>query len=371
MTDLYDDEAPDHAGVDDDVVWEPFPERRSRASSRRRRVVTVVLAIVVALALVAGAVGVWAQRQINPGNRGAEVAVTIPKGSSTARIASILDAEGVITNARLFRLYVKVKGEGPFQAGSYILHKNESFDDVLAVLGKGAKAESDRITIPEGLTLVQIAERVGRLPGRSADTFLQIARSGEITSPYLPPGSTNLEGVLFPSTYELKQSDDERAILQRMVNGFNVVAQQVGLDQSQAKVGLTPYQVVIVASMIEREARIADERGMVARVVYNRLAKGIKLGIDATIRYGVNRPTQPLRVSDLEKDTPYNTRIHAGLPPTPIANPGEATLQAALNPTPGPWIFYVLKDAAGHHTFATTDAEFSRAVAECRRQKLC
>lgn len=359
MTELYDDEAP---------VYEPFPEARKGGG---RRWLKVVLGLVLAVLLMLALVGVWVQGQIDPGNPGEQVAVVIPRGATTAQIAAILDEQGVISNASLFKFYVRLKGEGPFQAGNYQLRENDSFDDVLAVLGKGAKAESDRITIPEGLTLVEIADRVGKLEGRSADKFLQLARSGQVASPFSPPGSTNLEGLLYPSTYELKKGEDELAILQRMVDAFAVAGQQVGLQDSQAKVGLTPYQVVIVASMIEREARIPDERGMVARVVYNRLEKGIKLGIDATIRYGVNRPTQPLRRSDLDTDGPYNTRTRAGLPPTPIAAPGEATLRAALNPTPGPWIFYVLADESGRHTFATTDAEFTRAVQECRRKKLC
>jgi UPF0755 protein len=352
---------------EDDDVFEPFPAAREN----RHLALKAGLAVAVAVLLLGAAVGVWAKGQISPGRPGPPVEVTVPKGATTSRIAAILDSQGVITNAGLFKLYVKWKGKGPFQAGSYQLRKHDSFDSVIATLGQGAKAEFDRITIPEGLTLVQIAERVGRLPGRSAERFLQLARSGEVTSPYQPPGSTNLEGLLFPSTYELKPTDDERAILTRMVNVFAATGAQVGLDDAQAKVGLTPYQVVIIASMIEREARIPEERGMVARVVYNRLQKGIKLGIDATIRYGVDRPTQPLRKSDLAKDTPYNTRLHAGLIPTPIAAPGEATLNAALNPTPGPWLFYVLADQAGHHTFATTDAEFQRAVQVCRQQKLC
>jgi UPF0755 protein len=360
MTDVYDQEEAD--------VYEPFPEPRQKG---KRTLLKVVLAIALAVLLVLGLVGVWVQGQIDPGSPGEQVAVTVPRGATTARIAAILDEEGVISNARLFRLYVKVKSEGPFQAGNYQLRKHSSFGDVIAVLGKGAKAESQRLTVPEGLTLVQIAVRVGRLPGRSADRFLELARSGQFVSPYLPAGSTNLEGLLFPSTYELKPTEDEAAILQRMIDAFATVGAQVGLDQSQAAVGLTPYQVIIVASMIEREARVADERAMVARVVYNRLQKGIKLGIDATIRYGVDRPTQPLRKSDLAKDTPYNSRLHAGLPPTPISAPGEATLQAALHPVPGPWIFYVLTDQSGRHTFATTDAEFQRAVAVCRQKKLC
>jgi UPF0755 protein len=359
VTEVFDDEA---------VEYEPFPELRS---GKRRTVFKVVLGLAVAVLVLAAFVGVWAEHQISPGSPGPLVDLTIPQGSTTSQIASILERQGVIKNATLFRLYVKWKGAGPFQAGSYQLHKHDSYDDVLKVMGKGAKVREDRITIPEGLTLAEIAQRVGRLPGRSADKFLQIARSGEITSPYQPPGSTNLEGLLFPSTYELRPNEDERAILTRMVNAFVAVAQQNGLDDSQAKVGLTPYQVVIVASMIEREARVPSERGMVARVVYNRLAKNIKLGIDATIRYGIDKPTGALRESELAKDTPYNTRIHAGLPPTPIANAGEASLQAALNPTPGPWLFYVLADADGHHAFVTTDAEFQKAVQECRAKGLC
>ena len=362
MTDLYDDEA------HDEPVYEPFPEPRQRGG---RRWLKILLAMTLAMLLLLAGVGVWAQKQIDPGAPGERISVVIPRGSTTAQIAAILDEHGVISSARLFRVYVRVKGEGPFQAGNYQLRKNDSFDDVLAVLGKGAKADSDRLTIPEGLTLVEIADRVGRLEGRSAAKFLQLARSGQVVSPFSPPGNTNLEGLLYPSTYELKKGEDELSILRRMVDAFAVAGQQVGLQDSQAKVGLTPYEVVIVASMIEREARIPDERGMVARVVYNRLEKGIRLGIDATIRYGVNRPTQPLRRSDLDTDGPYNTRTRAGLPPTPIAAPGEATLHAALNPTPGPWIYYVLADKSGRHTFATTDAEFTKAVQECRRKKLC
>ena len=359
MTDLYDHE---------EDVYEDFPPERQRGKGRWAR---VLLAIAVVVMLVLAVAGIWVKGQISPGSPGDEIAVTIPRGATTAQIAAILDEQGVISSARIFRFYVKYKGVDGFQAGDYQMRENSDFDDVLAVLGEGAKAKSHRLTIPEGLTVKQIADRVGRLPGRSADRFMELVNSGQYTSPYSPPGSTNLEGLLYPSTYELKPEEDEAAILQRLIGAMATAGAQVGLDQSQAKVGLSPYEVIIVASMIEREARIPDERGMVARVVYNRLEKGIRLGIDATIRYGVNRPTEPLRRSDLDKDGPYNTRLRAGLPPTPIAAPGEATLFAALNPTPGPWIYYVLADQSGRHTFATTDAEFQRAVRVCREKKLC
>jgi len=359
MTDVFDQEA---------EVYEPFPEARRGGP---RRWLRVLLGIAVVGLLFAAVGGMWVRGQIAPGDPGDEVQVVIPRGSTTGDIAAILDNEGVISNARLFRLYVRFKGNPEFQAGNYTLRKNSDYGEVLDVLGRGARAESDRLTIPEGLTVQQIAERVGRLEGRSADKFMEHVRSGRFTSPYSPPGSTNLEGLLYPSTYELKPTDDEAVILQKLIDSMVVAGAQVGLDQSEAKVGLSPYEVIIVASMIEREARIPDERAKVARVVYNRLDKGWKLGIDATIRYGVNRPTQPLRKSDLEKDNPYNTRLRAGLPPTPIAAPGEATLFAALNPEPGPWMYYVLADQSGRHTFATTDAEFQRAVRVCREKKLC
>lgn len=358
MTDVYDQEAD---------VYEPFPEARRGG----RRWLRIVLGLFIAVLLFVAAAGMYVRGQIAPCDPGEEIALTIPQGSTTAEIAAILDAEGVISNARLFRMYVRFKGNPEFQAGKYTLRKNSDYGDVLAVLGEGAKAESHRLTIPEGLTVKQIADRVGRLPGRSAEKFMELVNSGQYTSPYSPPGSTNLEGLLYPSTYELKPTDDEAVILQKLIDSMAVAGAQVGLDQAKEKVGLTPYEVIIVASMIEREARIPEERAKVAQVVYNRLKKGWRLGIDATIRYGVNRHTEPLRKSDLEKDNPYNTRLRAGLPPTPIAAPGEATLSAALNPEEGPWMYYVLADQSGRHTFAVTDAEFQRAVKVCREKKLC
>ena len=169
----------------------------------------------------------------------------------------------------------------------------------------------------------EVAARVGRLRGRSAATFLQLANSGAVRSRYEAAGSNNLEGLLFPDTYQFETKDDERAILQRLVAGFETIAGGLGLDDAPAKVGLSPLQVVTVASMIEREAKVPEDRGMIARVIYNRLKSGTPLGVDATLRYGLQRPSEPLRASDLATDSPYNTRLHAGLPPTPIANPGR------------------------------------------------
>lgn len=358
MTVLYDDEA----------VYEPMPPPRSGGGGRKA--LRVVLALAVVAVLLAGAVGAYVLKQVNGSSGGEEVPVTIPMGSSTTRIAAILDDKGVVSSARLFSLYVRVTGAGPFKAGDYTFRRNSAYSKVVAALDAGPHVQVARLTIPEGLTLNQIADRVGRLPGRNRDTFLQLARSGQVRSQFQPENSTNLEGFLLPETYEFDPKDDEAAILRRMVEGFDAVAAQVGLDQSQAKVGLSPYQAIIVASMIEEEAKIAEERGKVARVVYNRIKRGETLGIDATLRYGLNRPTEPLRQSDLASDNPYNTRKFKGLPPTPIASPGRLSLEAALNPTPGPWLFYVLADREGHHAFAVTITEFNRYKAEAQAKGL-
>ncbi|HZQ27304.1 MAG TPA: endolytic transglycosylase MltG [Acidimicrobiales bacterium] len=350
-----------------DEEYESFPEDKQ---GRSRMVGRVLLGVAVVGLLVIVVGGLWLRGQIDPGAGGNAVQVSIPKGATTSQIADLLDDHGVIKNAGLFRFWVKFKSAGPFQAGDYQLRVHQRYDDVIAVLQKGAKAEVLRLTIPEGFTLAQIAERVGKLPGRSAQRFLDLAASGQFRSQYLPAGNNNLEGMLFPETYDLRPQDDEAAILRRLVSGFDQLAAESGIEQSQTKLGLTPYEVVIVASMIEREARVPDDRAMIARVIYNRIQRKMPLGIDATIRYALNKPSGPLRQSELAADNPYNTRKRSGLPPTPIASPGRAALEAALNPAPGGWLYYVLADQDGRHVFATTDAEFQKAVANCKAKGL-
>lgn len=357
MTTLYDGET---------VTVEAMPPARSGWP----RWLKLGLAAVVAVLLLSGAAGFWAVRQINGTGGGEEVAVEVPMGSSTARIAAILDDRGVIDNARLFRLYLRFTGAGSFQAGAYTFRKGQAYGDVVEVLEGGPELDFDRLTIPEGFTLAQIANRVGRLPGRSAERFLAVARSGEVRSRYQPAGSTNLEGLLLPETYDFDPGDDERAILTRMVQSFDAAAAEVGLDQAEARIGLSPYEAVIVASMVEEESKLEDERPKVATVILNRLEKGWALGIDATIRYALARPTQPLRKSDLAKDNPYNTRLRKGLVPTPIAAPSRSALRATLAPEAGPWMYYVLIDKSGRHAFAVTDAEFARYKAEAKAKGL-
>jgi UPF0755 protein len=346
-------------------------ERVEAFRVRHRRPIWLTwLVVLVAVLLVVGAVGVfWVRRQINPGGRaGPPVAVSIPPGSSTGHIASLLGHAGVIHSPTIFRFYVKIKGAGPLLPGAYRLNKNSKYDDVISALEKGPPVTLQRFTIPEGFTLAQIAERVGALPGRSAARFLAAATDGAVHSPYQPSGSNNLEGLLFPATYDVRANEDEVSILQRMVDAFDQQANAVGLTQAAATVGLTPYQVVIVASMVEREAKLDEDRGPIASVIYNRLKKAMPLQVNATLMYG-EHVTDPHQI-DLKADTPYNSYKYTGLPPTPIASPGLPSLQAAASPPTTPYFYYVLIDPSGKHAFATTASEFAKLEAEARAKGL-
>jgi len=340
---------------------------------RRRRLV-VAGALVLILAVLVGSGVLWFRRQVDPpGKPGEEVLVDLPQGSSTKRISEILDEKGVVGSASLFRGYVARSKEGPFQAGSYRLRRSSSLEEALAVLNRGPQLSFNRLTIPEGLILRQIAERVASFPGRSAERFLEIAGSGQFRSRYQPEGSVNLEGLLLPETYNLEDTDDERAILERMVGAFDNAADRVGLDQVAQGGLVNPYQAVTVASMVEREARVPEDRGMIARVIYNRLRRGMPLQVDATVIYALGKTGEKdLRVlnKDLQVDSPYNTYKVTGLPPAPIAAPGRAALEAAVNPAPGPWLYYVVVEANGKHAFATTLDEHNRNIALAKSRGL-
>jgi UPF0755 protein len=325
---------------------------------------------VVAIALVAVAAGAWwvKGRLDPPGPPGPVVQVEVAAGSSTATIADQLAGAGVVTDARIFRLYLRLRGAGGFEAGSYQLRLRSSMGQALDDLTGGPSLPpSTNLTIPEGLTLDQVADRVGRVTGLSADAFRQAAADGTVRSAYEPAGSDQLEGLLFPETYRIDQSEDERAVLAHMVATFDQVAGDLHLADAQQLVGVTPYEAVIVASLVESEAKSDADRPKIARVIYNRLAADMPLGIDSTFYYALppERRGTSLRQSDLDRDGPYNTRLRTGLVPTPIMAPGRASLAAALAPADGSWLYYVLKDPTTH-AFSTSYDQFlhDKAAAE-------
>ena len=179
----------------------------------------------------------------------------------------------------------------------------------------------------------------------------------------LPRNARSLEGFLFPATYQMITGASASDLVERQLDAFQENLAKVDLRTARRR-NLTRYDVLIIASMVEREAQLAKERPLIAAVMHNRLKQGIPLGIDATIRYQINNWERPLRVSELERDTPYNTRTRRGLPPTPIGNPGLASIKAAANPAKTKYLFFVRKPGkSGEHAFSSTNSEFERDVA--------
>ncbi len=339
----------------------------------------VLLALgVVAAVLVVAAAGafLWVQHQIDPsGPPGSEIELEVASGSTTEDIGHLLEDNDVITSAMVWNYWTRLENKGPFEAGVFVFREHSSFQEAVAVLDAGPKPpELQRVTIPEGLTVTEIVTRLAD-PTTGVDRWdagaLQDAiDSPDIRSRYQPDDVTSMEGMLFPDTYEIDDKTDERAFIRRLVTQLDTDLDALDVETGAAALGVSPYQIVIIASLVEEEAKVPEDRAKIARVIYNRLEQGIPLGIDATSRYQAVLEGRSRDDVDFESDSPYNTRRVAGLPPTPIAAAGRASLEAALNPEPGAWIYYVLKDAEGHHAFLETAREFQKAKQECIRQNL-
>jgi UPF0755 protein len=330
----------------------------------------LLLGIAVVLVLLLGACGVWVQRQIDPGGSPGEVrTVTIPEGSSSSAIGDQLADAGIITSAFVWDWYLRVFGGGPFQAGDYQLAEDSSMGDVVDTLEAGpAPPEEKRFTIPEGFTLDEIVARLAdpeRGLGFDAAELQQLLDSGQVRSTYQPADQPSNEGILLPETYSVEPEATALQVLQMMVGELDATLAGLDVESAQDRFNLTPYEILIVASLIEEETKVPSERPMVARVIYNRMRQGIPLGIDATSRYEAEIEGRDRGDIDFSSNSPYNTRRVQGLPPTPIASPGRASIEAALNPADGPWIFYVLEDEAGNHFFTESNSEFLRAKQRC------
>ena len=366
MGELFFDQ--DEEGLFEEVPQDEPASRRGRAG---RWLAALAVLLVVGL-LVAGACALYLRSLVDPdGDPGAEVAVEIPTGSTPGDIGTLLAEEGVIEDAGIWRWYLRVKGGGPFLAGSYTFRENSSMGDVVEVLEDGpALAAFENVTIPEGLTVAEVAREVGESGFLDGERFAELVASGAYRSRYQPPEITTLEGLLFPDTYRLEEGEDEEVLLNRMIAALDATAQELGYDDAMARTGRSAYEVLIVASLIEAEAKVDEDRAKISRVIYNRLEEEMRLGIDASVYYALGRRGGALTESDLAVDSPYNTRNRAGLPPTPIAIPGRASLEAAINPEPGPWLYYVLADESGVHAFSEGYEEFLDNVDAAREKGL-
>jgi UPF0755 protein len=350
-----------------------------RADRHRPRRISLFVVLVLFLGLVAG-LGYAGNRYRScrdaPIADGTTVTIEIVEGATGEDVAEQLAAEG-LTNCGGFLGNLLLRGTGKasqIRVGTYSVEVGTSLDDIMVlVTTPPKKVPTVDLTVPEGLRIRStypsersISSVVAKELGLSQKRFAQLAESGRFSlPPYLPKGTPTAEGFLFPKTFELvKKGVDEEIVIDTMLEQFATEAKALPWDNAEA-LGLTPYEVVIVASMIEKEAKIDEDRALIAGVIYNRLAEPMALGIDATLLYDDPTPDGSLSTADIETDTPYNTRINAGLPPTPIASPGLASLQAALEPADTEYFYYVLCGKDGGHRFAVTYDEHLANVDAC------
>jgi uncharacterized YceG family protein len=293
------------------------------------------------------------------------VAVDIPTGASSSTIATLLADRGVVSSAFFFKLRATLGGKrSDLESGHFDLHKDMSYGAALnALTGTPGQAAQIKVTIPEGLSRTEIAV-LAKHDGVGGD-YVKASLHSHVLKPKAYGGGTahTLEGFLFPSTYDLLPGDPASKLVNAQLDAFKVNIAKVDLRRARSK-HLTTYDVLTIASMVEREAQLPKERKLIAAVIYNRLRSGMPLGIDATIRYALNDYARPLTDADLKLNSPYNTRLHKGLPPTPIGNPGLASIEAAAHPAAVSYQYYVVKPGTcGEHAFSSTFAQFEQDAA--------
>lgn len=301
----------------------------------------------------------WSLFQPFHGDGSGKVAVDIPKGSSVSEVGDLLADKGVIDNSTFFQIRVTLDGKrSDLYAGNFTLAHGMSYSAAIDALSKPPLKRVTTVTIPEGYSRPQAAQLVEEdgVPGSYT--------KATVRSKYLNPaeyggkGARDLEGFLFPDTFELKPKAPVEDLVQLQLEDFRRRIKGVDMSYAKSK-NLTVFDVLTIASMIEREAGLASQRKLVASVIYNRLHEGMPLGIDATIRFATGNYTKPLTESELAIDSPYNTRTNTGLPPGPINSPGLAAIEAAAHPAKTDYLFYVNQPGTcGKLAFSKTEDEF-------------
>jgi len=327
---------------------------RAARVRRRRRVLALAGGALVVLIL---AFTLWYELESHAlGPAGPQVVVTVRQGESADAVIGALSDKGVIGSALAFRISDLFHGTPTVLPGDYALHQNQTFAEVRAILAAGPNVYP--VDVLSGYTPAEVAARVDSVPGHAPGGFEKVAASGAVHSAFSPPGSDDLEGMLGTGEYLILPGESDLTLLTDMVTRFDADAQSVGLSTaSAAALGLTPYQVITAASVVEKEGYYDFNMPKVARVIYNRLAQGKPLQMDSTVLYALGQDGGPVTPQDEKIQSPYNTYLNTGLPPTPICMPSTTALDAAVNPPPGAWLYFTLVDKNGTMAFADTYAE--------------
>lgn len=341
------------------------PEQQPKKS--RRTVWLLLSCLLVTLLIIGGAVG-WGLWQLQPRDYEATQGrrVTIARGSSPSQIASLLNEQGIIRNAFIFRLYVLLKDKGPaLRAGTYVVSPSQSVGDIVSHLTSG-RVETMRVTIAPGQTLKQLKSSLIKRGFSAAD--IDTAYAAHYDNPLVAgrPAGTSLEGYIFPDTYEIESSDGVQQLFMAAFTNLQHKIEQENLAPAFQSHGLTVHQALTLASIIQKEDKRPEEQKQIAQVFLKRQSMGMALGSDVTFMYAADQLGVP---PSIDIDSPYNTRKYVGLPPGPIGNFNLSALEAVANPAPGDYLFFVAGDD-GTVYYSRTAAEHERNVA-AHCSKLC
>lgn len=353
------------------------PVDRSQKKAGKKRspvsiVLTLIIAVVLLIALILG--GRFLFHALKPGadqaaTRTEAVNVTIPEGAGSQKIANLLYEAHVISSQDEFISQVQSTGEDKkLKPGTFTFAPGLSLSEVITELVSGTGEDGVKLTIPEGYTVEKTADAVEKALNIPAQEFKDQAKASQFSDeyPFLNNAyNDSLEGYLYPKTYHFKEGVSAHDVIRKMLDQY--VKETSQLDLTKTPQGLSPQQIMTVASLIERETKIEDERPRVASVIYNRLQKDMLLQIDAAIVYAVGGDITRVTAKDLEVDSPYNVYKHKGLPPGPICSPSLSAIQAALNPEQTNYLYYVMTSKEGTHTFTETYDDFLVAKEEYKR----
>ena len=301
-----------------------------------------------------------------------DVTITLTSKKTAEEMSELLAEKGVITYKQVFRLFLRIKKMDAFDKGTFELNSNMDYGQIVSTLKREKTGSVVRITIPEGYTIKQIAQLMEDSQVCSADAFIRTANTYDFSHTALkdvPMTENRLEGYLFPDTYDFYINENTVSVINKMLNNFEKRYTKAMRDLTE-KNGKTIAEVIVVASLIEREAQLASERATIAGVIYNRLADKAnfpKLQIDAALMY-VTGHKEALTAEDLLIDSPYNTYVNEGLPPTAICNPGLPAILAAIEPETHEYYYYVADPETGAHVFSKTLAEHNAAVAKINKK---
>ncbi len=350
------------------VILRPFVEERGIDMDLKKKIIIAVICIAVVIAagvlFYIGGLG----KALDSENT-QTVNVTIPSGSGTIQIGQQLEENSIISSANKFKLWSRIKGyDSQYKAGTYALSPSMDFQTIADII-VGGKVNTVNFTVPEGYTIYQTARVIADSGLGDYDTLVSLIEAADFDYDFLDGAQNNknkLEGYLFPNTYTIDEGMSEEQIIKVMLDEFEkqplkAITDKKLSSQHNASSGRSINEIITIASIIERECKVDEERKLVASVIYNRLEKGMPLQMCSTVQYVLGKQKEVLTYADTRIESPYNTYTNAGLPPGPICSPGLAAVQAALHPADTDYLYFVLSEKLdGTSNFSSDYAQFER-----------